>query len=445
MLRVLKHIFPSVYLWYGFALAISLFVVSYKIPVLLPIGQIVIVVCLLWFVISGVLLFYSKDLLQSTRTMPELLSLGDENKILITLKNNYPFTLNISIIDELPYQFQNRHFEIRDNIAPGETKYISYQITPNSRGEYSFGNINVYVSFRFSFVQKRFVIRHDQMVRVYPSIIQMKRFQLKVLTRISRLEGAKKLRRLGQSYEFEQIKNYVEGDDFRHINWKATSRAIGTLKINRFEDEKSQAVYNIIDKSRNMKMPFNGLSLLDYAINTSLVIANTALIKSDKAGLISFAEKIQTGIKAENKPRQIGKILNALYNEKQGQFEANYELLYQYINQNIKQRSLLFLYTNFETTHNLYRILPILKRINRMHVLVLVIFQNSEIIEMSKQEPTNLEGIYNEVIAEKFIFQKTLIAKELMKHGIKTILTRPEELTINSVNKYLEIKSLGLI
>lgn len=283
------------------------------------------------------------------------------------------------------------------------------------------------------------------MVRVYPSIIQMKLFQLKVLTRISRLEGAKKLRRLGQSYEFEQINNYVEGDDFRHINWKATSRAAGALKINRFEDEKSQAVYNIIDKSRNMKMPFNGLSLLDYAINTSLVIANTALLKSDKAGLITFAEKIQTGIKAENKPRQIGKILNALYNEKQGQYEANYELLYQYVNQYVKQRSLLFLYTNFETTHNLHRILPLLQKLNQRHVLVLVIFQNSEIIELSKREPTTLEGIYNEVIAEKFIYQKSLIAKELKNNGIKTILTRPEELTINSVNKYLEIKSLGLI
>ena len=445
MIRILKHIFPTVYLWYGFTLGIFVFVISYKFPLLLPLGQLIIMSSLLWFVISGVLLFYSKKLLTANRQMPELLCMGDANGIHLILKNNYPFAINVEIIDELPYQFQIRDFSIKTTLAPNESKRIDYSLTPNSRGEYSFGNINIFVAFRFSFAIRRFEIKQPVMARVYPSIIQMKLFQLKVLTRISRLEGTKKLRRLGQSYEFEQIKNYSEGDDFRHINWKATSRAIGALKINQFEDEKSQAVYSLIDKSRNMKMPFNGLSLLDYAINSSLVISNTALIKGDKSGLITFAEKIETGLKAENKPGQIGKILQALYNEKQGQCEGNYEFLYHYINQSIKQRSLLFLYTNFETTHNLHRILPILQKLNKRHVLVLILFQNSEIIELSKKSPNTVEEIYNEVIAERFIFQKTLIARELKAHGIKTILTLPEELTVNTVNKYLEIKSLGLI
>ena len=380
MIRFIKHIFPSVYLWYGFALAIALFVVSYKIPVLLPLGQVVILVNLLWFVVSAVLLFYSKNLITGSRSMQELLSMGDENNIKLTLKSNYPFTVFMEIIDELPFQFQARNFIIKASLKPGETKVINYDLTPTSRGEYSFGMVNIYTSFRFSFAVRRFQLEESHIVKVYPSIIQMKLFQLKVLTRISRLEGAKKIRRLGQSYEFEQIKNYVEGDDFRHINWKASSRAVGSLKINQFEDEKSQAVYSLIDKSRNMKTPFNELSLLDYAINTSLVISNTALLKSDKAGLVSFAEKIESGIKAENKPGQLSKILYSLYNEKQGQYEANYELLYHYINQSIKQRSLLFLYTNFETTHNLYRVLPILKRLNKRHVLVVITFQNSEIL-----------------------------------------------------------------
>lgn len=445
MLRIIKNIFPSVYLWYGFAIAIGIFVISYKVPVLLPMGQVVLMVSLLWFVLSGVLLFYKKDLITGHRTMAELLSMGDENTIKITLTNRYSIAIHVEIIDELPYQFQQRDFLITAELDAGETKIIHYSLTPTSRGEYSFGKINVYVTFPFSFSIRRFELLKAHTVKVYPSIIQLKLFQLKVLTRISRLEGSKKIRRLGQSYEFEQIRNYVEGDDFRHINWKATSRAIGSLKINQFEDEKSQAVYCIIDKSRNMKLPFDGLSLLDYAINTSLVIANTALLKSDKAGLISFAEKIESGIKAENKPGQLNKILSALYNEKQGRFEANYELLYHYVNHRITQRSLLFLYTNFETTHNLYRMLPILQRLNKRHVLVVIMFLNSEIMDMSKKEPATLEGIYNGVIAEKFIFQKTLIAKELKNHGIKTILTRPEELTINTVNKYLEIKSMGVI
>ena len=99
------------------------------------------------------------------------------------------------------------------------------------------------------------------------------------------------MRRIGHSYEFEQIKNYVRGDDYRSINWKATSRR-GHLMVNQYEDERAQQVYNIIDKSRSMKMPFNGMSLLDYAINTSLVISNVALQKHDRAGLMTFSDKM---------------------------------------------------------------------------------------------------------------------------------------------------------
>ncbi|MFM9945354.1 MAG: DUF58 domain-containing protein, partial [Bacteroidia bacterium] len=305
MIKIIKHLFPSIHLWYGFTLGILVFIISYKLPWMLPLGQLTIMVSLLWFLISTVLLFYSKKLVTATRHLPEILSIGDANTVKLFLKNNYPFTLKMEVIDEIPFQFQQRNFKISINLSPGQNHVVEYALTPTSRGEYSFGNINIFVTFRFSFAQRRFEIKQPVSVRVYPSIIQMKLFQLRVLTRISRLEGQKKIRRLGQSYEFEQIKNYVEGDDFRHINWKATSRAVGSLKINHFEDEKSQAVYSLIDKSRNMKMPFNGLSLLDYAINSSLVISNTALLKGDKSGLISFAEKIETGLKAENKPGQI--------------------------------------------------------------------------------------------------------------------------------------------
>jgi uncharacterized protein (DUF58 family) len=445
MLKFLKHIFPTRLLWYGFALSICVFVLAYNYPFLIIAGQTILAGTLLWFILCSSYLFFQKDLLTVSRIIPDIFSLGDSNKVRIKVKSNYPYRINVKIIDEIPFQFQERNFKIIAKVETNSTINLEYELLPKQRGEFEFGNLNLFVSFPFSFAERRFQIRQNQLVKVYPSIISMKIFQLKVLTRISRLEGSKKIRRLGQSYEFEQIKNYVQGDDFRHINWKATSRATGNLKINQFEDEKSQAVYNIIDKSRNMKMPFNGLSLLDYSINSSLVIANTALLKSDKAGLVSFAEKVETGIKAENKPGQLNKILNALYKENQGLLEANFELLYQFVNQAIKQRSLLFLYTNFETTHNLHRNIQVLQRLNMRHVLVVVIFQNSEIIELSKSTPKNLEGIYNEVIAEKFIYQKSLIAKELKSYGIKTILTRPEDLTINTVNKYLEIKSMGLI
>lgn len=293
-------------------------------------------------------------------------------------------------------------------------------------------------------IQRRYQHDFKMSVPVYPSIIQMKNFELKAFDRVSFQSGIKKMRRLGHSYEFEQIKNYVRGDDFRSINWKASSRR-ATLMVNQYQDERAQQVYSIIDKSRAMRMPFNGLSLMDYAINTSLVMSNIALQKHDRAGLLTFSDTIGTTIKADRKPNQLNKIMVALYKEKERNLEANYELLYHSARKLIKGRSLLMLYTNFESMYALERVLPILRRINNLHLVVVVFFENTEIKDFVKTSVKNVEEIYHQTIAQKFLYEKVQMVQKLKQYGIQAILTKPEDLSVNTINKYLELKSRGLI
>src|SRR3546814_3180514 len=104
----------------------------------------------------------------------------------------------------------------------------------------------------------------------------MRRFELLAISNRLREVGIKRVRRIGNSMEFEQVRNYVVGDDPRFINWKATARK-NDIMLNAFQEERAQQVFSLIDKGRGMQMPFEGLSLMDYAINASLVLANTAL------------------------------------------------------------------------------------------------------------------------------------------------------------------------
>ncbi|MEY4927163.1 MAG: hypothetical protein RI894_1599, partial [Bacteroidota bacterium] len=293
-------------------------------------------------------------------------------------------------------------------------------------------------------VERRIVLPLTGILPVYPSILQMKRFELKAFQRISSFDGLKKQRRLGHSYEFEQIKNYVRGDDFRSINWKATSRR-NELMVNQYEDERAQQIYCIIDKSRVMRMPFNGLSLLDYAINSALVVSNIALKKYDRAGLISFSDKLGSAIKADRRPNQLNLILNALYNEKERNLESNYELLYQAVSNLISGRSLIMLYTNFESKYALERVLPLLRKIGQRHLLVVVFFENTEIEAYAKQPAQNVEQIYKQTVAQKMLLEKQQMVQTLKQYGIQAILTAPENLSLNTVNKYLELKARGLI
>jgi uncharacterized protein (DUF58 family) len=272
----------------------------------------------------------------------------------------------------------------------------------------------------------------------------MKQFELQAFTRISTMEGIKRMRRIGNGFEFEQIRTYVQGDDYRSINWKATSRR-NDLMVNQYEDERSQQVYVVIDKSRSMKMPFRGMSLLDHAINAGLALSNIILKKHDRAGLLTFSDKIGSAIKADNGPGQLHRILEALYREEERPDEANFELLYTSVRQFVGRRSLLLLFTNFESHYAMMRALPELRRINRQQVLVVVFFENTEISDYLRKSPQTVEDIYVETTARHFVNEKQRIVHELRQYGIQSILTRPENLTLDTINKYLELKAKGAI
>jgi uncharacterized protein (DUF58 family) len=256
--------------------------------------------------------------------------------------------------------------------------------------------------------------------------------------------GFKKIRRIGHTMEFEQIKEYVAGDDIRTLNWKATAKR-NSLMVNQFQDEKSQSVYMVIDKGRLMKMPFNRLSLLDYAINATLVLSNVILKKQDKAGVFSFSKKVENRVVAEKRSSQMQLILENLYNIKTDFFESDFSRLYVDIKKNLTQRSLVILYTNFETVDGLHRQLPYLKAIAKSHLLVVVFFNNTELEDLIQKKADTVQEIYDKVIAEKFAFEKRLIVNELKKYGIYSVLTDPENLTLDTINKYLEIKARGIL
>ncbi|WP_194767084.1 DUF58 domain-containing protein [Tamlana sp. I1] len=423
---------------------VVLFALSYFVPLLFHIAQLSILVLVLLFILDFIIIFLGKHKIEASRILPDKFSNGDQNLVEINIQNHYGITIHLEIIDEIPEQFQVRDFKIKNLIVSRKSKTIPYHLKPTERGEYHFGNLNIYASSVLKIVAKRFTFNDGAMIPTYPSFKQLKKFELLNINKNSLDYGLKKVRRLGHSMEFEQIKDYVTGDDLRTINWKATAKK-NQLMVNQFQDEKSQPVYSIIDKGRTMKMPFNGLSLLDYAINASLVMSNVVLKKHDKAGLFSFSKGIENVVIAERRNSQMQLILEALYNVKTDYFESDFSRLYGNIKKHITHRSLILMYTNFETLDGLERQLPYLKAISKSHLLVVIFFKNTEINKLVTNKAETIQHVYDKVIAEKFEFEKRLIANELKKYGIHSILTTPEHLTIDTINKYLEIKARGML
>lgn len=443
MLKFIKSLYFGKRVFYALFGVSLLFLISFWFEALYSITWILAALLLL-LVFTDIITLFSSSSIEADRHLPEKFSNSDENTVKVTIKNDYGFRIGIEVIDEIPIQFQKRDF-LRSMELPAHKKNsFDYLLKPLHRGEYIFGNLNVYVFTFLKLAKRRYVFNKDQLVKVYPSFIQMKKLDFLALDQKINLHGIKRIRRIGHTMEFEQIKEYVRGDDVRTINWKATAKS-NHLMVNQFQDERSQPVYSIIDCGRVMKMPFEGLSLLDYAINSSLAFSNVALKKKDKVGMLSFSNKIYKLQKASSKLSQLNRIMEALYNVNTGFYESDFSLLYSRVKKHLTHRSLLMLYTNFEHMSALKRQLPYLKAIAKNHLLVVIFFENTEMTKLTNITPANVSESAHQTIAEQFVHDKILMAKELQKHGIQTLLTPPNELSVSTINKYLEIKARGLL
>jgi len=439
-MRFFKPIFFQTRLYFALFSISGLFAFGYFLPIFFILAKVLLLLTSGLLIGDLLFLFAGKNSVECSRELPNRMSMSDANNVSLSVLNTYPFLVSVEIIDELPFQFQKRDFQINLYLKSDEGRTLTYVLIPKERGEFEFGQTNIFVSTIIGFVKRRFKSNEKHIVPVYPSFIQMRKYELLAMSNRMDDAGVKKVKKAGKHTEFDQVREYVRGDDFKLMNWKATAKR-ANLMVNQYQEERSKDVYSIIDMGRVMKMPFDGMSLLDYAINSSLAISNISALKHDKAGLVTFSTQINTFINAERRNNQMMRILEALYNQKTDYLESNYELLYQTVKKRIRQRSLLIIYTNFESRVSLKRHIAPLQTLATSHLVLIVVFQNTEIDQMLYQPKESLEDVYSSVIAEKFIYEKKLIVKELNKSGVNAILTTPQNLTVNLINKYLEFKA----
>ncbi|HIP27398.1 MAG TPA: DUF58 domain-containing protein, partial [Flavobacteriaceae bacterium] len=253
----MKRVFLERNFFYAITVIIVLFAISYLLPIFFEVTKVLLLSLFVLTFLDILILFMAKQGVKAKRVLPEKFSNGDQNPIEIHLKNYYTFLIQTKIIDEIPNQFQKRDFLLEQAIKGSSNKSFKYELRPTERGEYWFGNLIVYVQSPLQLISRRFNFEaKENMIATYPSFMQLKKFDLMALAYRNEY-GIKKIRKIGQTMEFEQIKEYVLGDDIRNINWKATAKK-NQLMINQYQDEKSQPIYSIIDKGRVMKMPFNG-------------------------------------------------------------------------------------------------------------------------------------------------------------------------------------------
>lgn len=382
--------------------------------------------------------------IQAFRQCADRFSNGDENEVSIRVESSYTYPVSLEVIDEIPVVFQKRDVDFRTKLQANEGKTITYRLRPTRRGVYSFGYVRVFVTGRIGLVSRRYTCAEPLDIKVYPSYLMLHQYELLAMSDNLTELGIKRIRRVGHHTEFEQIKEYVKGDDYRTINWKASARR-HELMVNVYQDERSQQIYSVIDKGRVMQQAFRGMTLLDYAINASLVLSYVAMRKEDKAGIVTFNEHFDSFVPASKAPGQMQTLLENLYSQQTTFGETDFSSLCMHFNKHVSKRSFLVLYTNFSSMGSMNRQLAYLQQLNRQHRLLVVFFEDADMKTYIASPAKDTEGYYRHVIAEKFAFEKRLIVSTLKQNGIYSLLTTPENLSIDVINKYLEMKSRQLL
>ena len=442
-MRYLRRLYIANGFFYILLLLAACYALSFYIEPLRVLSTILLWVWVALCLWDLIILYFPKHQIKIYRKYPDKLSNGDENRFAIDLSSSFPFKVDVRVLEEVPVEFQFRKNQFHMALLPRKIHEVEYILQPKKRGVYSFGKCNVLVR-HLGLFERKFVLNESLDIPCYPSFIQMRKYQLLATTDRLIEMGVKRIRKIGNTLEFDHIREYVKGDEYRHMNWKASAKH-KRLMVNQYQEEKSQPIYSFIDTGRVMRMPFNGMTLLDYAINSTLVLSNAAILKQDRAGMLTFSKKCENHIVPEKKNTQMKLISDKLYNISTQFDESEFGNLYAFMRRYINKRSLVFLYSNFETLDALNRQLPYLRMMAKSHIIVAVVFKNTELIELAKEEAKTAVEIYNKIIAEKFVYEKNLIMQELNRNGLQTIFTAPEDLSIKSINKYLEIKARGLI
>ena len=408
-------------------------------PVLFSIGKVLFALFLIALALDAVLLWSGKRI-HAERIMADRFSNGDNNVVRIRVDSSYPFSIGIRIIDEIPPIDQQNGTNISLKFKPREGLTLKYELRPTRRGIYNFGYIRLFCQTPIGLLERRYTQGEPKDVKVYPSYLMLRHYELIAFSHNTAELGLKRIRRIGHNTDFEHIQDYVIGDDFRTINWKATARR-SRLMVNVYQDERAQHVYSVIDRGRVMQHISQGMTLLDHSINAALALSYIALRKDDHAGLVTFCERMNTFVPASHRNGHMQTMLEQLYAEECTFGETDFSALCTGLEHRLNHRSLLVIYTQMDSIKAMERQLSFLRQLSRRHSVLVVFFSDDELANYCRQPAYTVEDYTRRVVARKSLYERRLIVTTLQQNGIHALLTSPSLLTVDVINRYLELKS----
>jgi uncharacterized protein (DUF58 family) len=383
---------------------------------------------------------------QAARQLPQRFILGEENLVRIHVGVNAARPVALTIKDEYPPGLELRGPRLlRARLrGPREVAVIEYKLFAGARGDYAFGDLVLRWRAPWGLVIKQARVPAAGHVKVYPNLSAAR--QQELLAQRNRLlqMGLRRTRLKGQGREFESLRDYVRGDALRHISWTATARR-GKLVTRQYQAERNQNIVVLLDAGRLMTSRIDHLSKLDHAINAALAIGYVAVRGGDNVGLVVFNREVTTYLPPEHSHAQINAMLEALYNVKAQMVEPSYARAFQYFARHCKRRSLVVILTDLIDREASAELLAHTATLLPRHLPLIVTIADKDLRALAAEEPRKVADVYRQSVAEELLQQREEALARITELGGLALDVPAGQLSFQLVNKYLEVKSRGLL
>lgn len=390
--------------------------------------------------------FLSRHLYRLTvsRQVGNKLSLGQANPVRLEVANRCRLPLTLVVKDDAPWEFEASRREIPLRLAPFERVQVDYTLTPRRRGDFDFADLHVRALslLRLSQWQRHFPAARQ--VKVYPDLLGLERYV--TLARAHRLEeaGFRPLRYLGEGAEFDFLREYSPDDDFRKIDWKATARH-GRPVTRQYDLERSQTLMLVIDAGRMMCAEIGSISKLDYAINAALMLAYVAVEADDAVGLTVFADELETFVPPGKGLRQVGLLAEQLYAVQPVLREPDYGAAFALLRRRTQRRALVVTFTDLIDREASAQLLANVLALAPRHLPLVVTLRDPRLDALAQLRPAEAQEAYQRAVATDLLAQRRLALASLRAGGALVLDAAPADLTVATVNRYLEVKRRGAL
>ena len=382
--------------------------------------------------------------IQARRICEEKLSLGARNIVNLYFKNRSNTSITLEVKDDIPRLFDVFENEFAFQLPPGSEKYVSYGIIPKKRGDYEFGDINIRYLSKLGLFKRQGKVSQNTKVKVYPNLLELRKYALLAQKGRFSESGLKSSKFYGEGTEFESLRNYMPDDDYRRINWKATSR-IGRPISQEYDSERSQNITIMLDCGRMMTTLVNGMSKLDYAINSALMLGYVCSTKGDKVGLVAFADDVEAYIPPDSGKRQLYKIIESLYRISPKMCQPDYEKAFTLIKSRLRKRSLIVVFTDLIDVEISRILTSYLPQLRPRHLTLCINIRDTGLIKVADQLPENVDDVYKKAVASQLLMEQQGALDKLHQSGVLILDAEPENLSVAAINRYLELKGKNLI